>query len=122
MNIYVLIFFILLSIGLIILYLFKDKYSMVNLMNIYKDFYSSPTLDSRMMFSIEIDGCTIRGVYEGDDYRRVISSGENTEKCRRYNYEVGDDPNRFVNSLVGSDFASRQKTNRRNRERNNEEN
>ena len=109
MNTYILIFFVLLSIGLMILYLFKDKYSMVNLMNIYKDFYNSPTLDSRMMFSIEIDGCIIRGVYEGDDYRRVISSGENTEKCRRYNYEVGDDPNRFINSLVGSDFQIKTK-------------
>lgn len=111
-NSYILLFFMLLSVGLAILYLFKDRYSMVNLRDIYNDFYSKPSLDSRMLFNIEIDGCKISGVYEGDDFRRVTSSGENVEKCRKYNYSMGDDPNKFVNSLVGYDFASEQKRNK----------
>ena len=39
-------FFILLSIGLLALYLFKDRYSMINLQKIYNNFYPDKKLDS----------------------------------------------------------------------------
>ena len=120
-NLYVQLFFMLLSIGLIILYLFKDRYSMIDLQDLYDDFYDEPKLDSRMLFNIDIDGCSIRGVYEGDSFREINSTGHNTlEKCKRYNYKVGDDPNEFVNKLVGSDFAS--EVNRKKIQRTDQEN
>ena len=107
-NPYVQLFFMFLSIGLIILYLFKYRYSMIDLVDLYEDFYDDPKLDSRMLFNIDIDGCSIRGVYEGDSFREVTSTGQNTlDKCKRYNYKMGQDPDEFVNKLVGSDFSSR---------------
>ena len=102
-------FFILLSIGLLALYLFKDRYSMINLQKIYNNFYPDKKLDSRMLFNIDIDGCNIRGVYEGDSYRSVQSTGD-SDKCTAYNYQMGkNDPNQYINELVGSDFTSRMK-------------
>jgi len=106
-NPYIQLFFMMLSLGLMVLYLFKYKYSMVDLEGIYNDFYDLPQLDSRMTFNIDIDGCNITGVYEGDSFREVSASGQNIVKCKRYNYKVGNDPNEFVNKLVGSDFASK---------------
>lgn len=104
-NKYVQLFFIFLSIGLLILYLFKDKYYMIDLENVYDHFYDDKKLDSRMLFNISIDGCNIRGVYEGDSFREVSSTGSNTlEKCKLYNYKMGNDPNEFVRSLLGTNF------------------
>ena len=114
-NIPTQIFFILLSIGLLALFLFKDRYSMPNLQKIYNDFYPDKRLDSRMLFNIDIAGCHIRGVYEGDSFRTVESTGPHTfhsdkpDPCLKYNYQVGEDPNEFVNELVGSDFTYRMK-------------
>ena len=95
-NIPTQIFFILLSIGLLALFLFKDRYSMPNLQKIYNDFYPDKRLDSRMLFNIDIAGCHIRGVYEGDSFRTVESTGASDE-CIKYNYQMGYDPNEFVN-------------------------
>ena len=105
-NIPTQIFFILLSIGLLALFLFKDRYSMIHLQKIYNDFYPDKKLDSRMLFNIDIEGCNIRGVYEGDSFRSVQSTGAD-DKCIKYNYQMGDDPNQYINELVGADFTSR---------------
>lgn len=105
-NPYIQLFFMLLSVGLIILQLFVKNYNMIDLESVYYDFYDTPRIDSRMLFNISIDGCNIKGVYEGDSFREVKSSGSNTEdKCKNYNYSVGDDPNASVNRLIGNNFG-----------------
>lgn len=107
-NPYIQIFFMILSLSLIILYVFKYRYAMIDLEDLYNDFYEDDVkLDGRMLFNIDIDGCSIRGSYQGDSFREVTSVGDHRlNKCKRYNYKVGQDPDEYVNKLVGSDFAS----------------
>ena len=108
-NPFVQTFFVLLAISLMYLYLFKDKYSFVNLQGIFNDFYPSKKLDSRMLFTIDIEGCSLRGVYEGDDFKDVKASGANPE-CKKYEYSVGDDPNEFRNKLISSSFIEKNRS------------
>lgn len=88
---------------MILLYRYTiNKTNKVDLEELYEQYVGTDKyINNEMIFTIDLpDNCRIKGTYKGDNFREIVASGSSLEKCSKYNYKAGKDPDNYTNKLI----------------------
>ena len=84
----------------------KGKSRCIDLEDLYAMFKGVNELEDYMDFTINLDGCRIKGEFKGNHFREVLTSGDH-ELCKEFEVTLGSDPNRFTDKIVRTDIINR---------------
>ena len=91
----------LLFVLVLILFFSMDGDDRLDLEDIHRIFGSDD-----MSFTIDLpDNCTLRGEYIGNTFRKITSTGGKDSLCAKFEFNEGDNPNKFTDKLVRNDVA-----------------
>lgn len=93
--------------SLLLVYIFRRfRLFGLSIEELYKEMNDGKiTSDSLLTFKIESNNCTLLGKYAGPDYRLIESVGSG-EGCKKYTYEMGNDPDEFTSQLIDRDILN----------------